>query len=151
MDRWTQSGNGSVSWHLDTNFFTSPDNGCTCNNGSNYAGFWSIWLRLDPSEAIDATDAESLSFSHRAITETSSPSSYDRCRVVLTNNNFSSYQTLGYFNSTGGSWTTRNYTIPTAYRGPNLQIGFWFETLDSILNGYYGHTIDDIAVMPGAS
>ena len=136
-----------MSWHLDTNFFTSPDNGCTCNNGTNYTGLWSVWLRLDPSEAFDATDASSISFNHRAITETTSSSSYDRCRVVLANNNFSSYTTLGYFNSTSGSWVPRSYSIPSSYRGPNLQIGFLFETLDSILNGYYGHTIDDIQVL----
>ncbi|MFC2140576.1 S8 family serine peptidase, partial [Candidatus Auribacterota bacterium] len=155
---WTIAGTdgvgGDALWHVSTYLYNSSahawyygvEPAYNYSTGArNYGSITSI--PIDISEQNDAV----FSFSYYLSTENLSP--YDTGKVQISNDEGSTWTTLLSTMSSDGVWKEEKIDI-SGYAGQTIQVRFFFDTLDAILNNYTGFLVDDIKILvddPGAN
>jgi serine protease len=143
---WAVAGTPSPSlWHRSQRRSNSPsyawwygaENTGTYNTGSANSGTLTTSINLTGyAEAV-------LSFSEWSQLE--GTSKFDRTRVQASTDGVN-WITVFESHGTGGVWAQRSVDV-TAYAGQIVQVRFYFDTFDPLLNDYEGWYIDDVKVV----
>ena len=148
---WTITGSDGVGgpalWHLSphrvnsptTAFYYGKEDTFDYNTGArNFGAITSVPINLSGQ-----TGAQ-LSFYHFLETENLSP--YDTARLQVSNDGGLTWTDIYVTASgTGGLMVKKTFDL-SGYDGQTIQLRFGFDTVDSILNGFEGWVVDDVAV-----
>ncbi|HHZ66145.1 MAG TPA: DUF2341 domain-containing protein, partial [Flavobacteriales bacterium] len=137
-------------WHLETTLSNSPTTSWTYNTGSpNYNYDTGTNSGLLTSGTIDLTgsqpmDTTWLIFMGYYQTETIG-TTYDQRWIQISTNGgpFVNYVQLS--GETMLTWHQHQYDI-SSFNGNNIQLRFSFNSIDGVLNNYWGWSIDDVEV-----
>jgi len=144
VNGWTSDG----LWHQETARSSSPQTSWSYNNGApdytfdvgdNWGGL------ISPVIDLSAYSSAVLSFKYWYETESSSTYYDQRWIQIGVDGVFTNVAQL----SGDPMWTWNEYSFDLSpYAGnSNVQVRFFFDTVDSILNNYEGWYIDDVMVL----
>jgi hypothetical protein len=146
---WTSGGSStSCKWAVDASpnppGYYSSGYSLNYNNGVDFnCGYNWGWV-MSPLIVTAGADID-VSFWYNASNECGGGACYyDRTYLMILDENLNvlySVQLNGYT-----SWNKHTYLFNNTSNVNKIYVYFYFDTLDSILNGYYGPFIDDLEV-----
>ncbi|MCI0394393.1 MAG: M36 family metallopeptidase [Chloroflexi bacterium] len=130
--------------------FPSPTNAayygqnstCTYNNGTTNSG------NLQSVAAIDLTGAAEAELSFWSYESTEKLSPYDARTAEVSTNGGGSWTSLGTL-TTEDVWYEKRFNL-TPYVGNNVLLRFRFDTVDGVLNDFFGWMVDDVQILDEA-
>ncbi|PCH96959.1 MAG: hypothetical protein COB85_03075, partial [Bacteroidetes bacterium] len=137
-------------WHMETTLSNSTTTSWTYNTGSpNYNYDTGTNLGSLTSGTIDLTgsqptDTTWFTFMGYYQTETTG-TFYDQRWIQISTNGGPFVNYIQLSGETMLNWHQHQFDL-SSYNGNNIQIRFFFSTIDGILNNYWGWSIDDIEV-----
>lgn len=142
---WTTAGNPGL-WHLSTHRSNSP-------NTSYYYGIDGVW-NYDTgasnsgtltSTAINLAGSTDALLTFNEWSQVESFTSFDRTRVQVSTDGVS-WVTVFESHGTNNAWVKETVDL-TPYVGGNINLRFWFDTIDPIANTFEGWYVDDVQVV----
>jgi hypothetical protein len=97
------------------------------------------------SPAISLAGATEAMLTFYEWSQVESIMSYDRTRVQVSTNG-TTWTTVFESHGTNNAWVKRTVDL-APYVGGNVQVRFWFDSVDSVLNTYAGWYVDDVQVV----
>ncbi|HIA05652.1 MAG TPA: PKD domain-containing protein [Flavobacteriales bacterium] len=141
------NGNSTL-WHLETAQSSSPTTSWTYNTGTPIYNF-DIGTNMGTltTPMIDLTskapgDTTMLTFNCLYETEDLG-TTFDQRWIQISSNGGPFTPFLQFSGEAMNVWHSHSIDL-TAYNGDSIQIGFFFNTIDGILNAYWGWSIDDV-------
>ncbi len=137
-------------WHMETTLSNSPTTSWTYNTGSpNYNYDTGTNLGSLTSGTIDLTGSQPTDttwFTFMGYYETETVgTTWDQRWIQISTNGGPFVNYIQLSGETMLSWHQHQFDI-SSYNGNNIQIRFFFSTIDGVLNDYWGWSIDDIEV-----
>ena len=138
-------GRGSQPGHSPTWSFyygqgEGPNGGGNYETGSQPNGGYLV----SPSITLPKDSIDTLGFNY--VLQTENSSFFDRAQVQV--NDGSGWTTVSSYNGTAESstWKAASPVDLSAYAGKSVQLRWYFDTLDPILNNFEGWYVDDVKV-----
>ncbi|MBN2384872.1 hypothetical protein JXQ70_18520 [bacterium] len=153
INGWTSSG----LWHQvteptctpsaqspSTSWYYGQDSDCTFNTGSTTSGrLYSTPFEVDPGTFLE--------FWYRRNTECGGCCSYDDSIVQISTDGGSNWDTLEEVCDDTDNWVEYAGYDLSAYAGQTVNLGFYFNSVDSVSNSYTGWMIDDVSISKPAA
>ena len=153
MGGWTLDSNPNNLWHITTfrsaepevgghSFYFGLESTHTYNNGNRVLGTLTspqivLPRILDNSQLV-------LEFDDFLATEASQP--FDSGYVRISTDNFAHFTQVAYrFVNTAGSFAHQRINV-SQFAGSIIQVQFYFDSVDSVLNNFEGWYVDNIRV-----
>ncbi|HVT88475.1 MAG TPA: M36 family metallopeptidase [Tepidisphaeraceae bacterium] len=142
------TGRGTQSGHSSTQSFYYGQ-GESANGGGNYAtGVANTGRLISPSIALPS--GATLDFNY--VLQTEGSTLWDYSWLQISTNGGTSWTTLATYNGVAESSTWRAATTVSlaAYSGQTVQLGWFFNTIDNVANGFEGWYVDDVRIQSPA-
>jgi len=144
---WTRTG----LWHYSSQRYNSPATSAAYNNGVNYnTGAANSGSLISPPIDLPLADDTLLLFNSWFQTEILNQYDVKRVEISLDGTNWTTLSQLDSAASNQLIWTQQGVDI-SLYAGQPIQLRFFFDTVDSILNNYEGWYVDDVRIMTNAA
>ncbi|MBI1935714.1 S8 family serine peptidase [Candidatus Woesearchaeota archaeon] len=153
-DGWSTEGTSSTnssnfSWHLETLKYNSPTTSWTYNSGAPsyyyYTGTSRNFGTLT-SPSINLTGQINPALRFYEFYETETGKDHDQRWVKISSNGKNFTNLVQLSNDTMSTWHKHEIDL-SQYKGNVIKIGFYFDTIDSVLNNFWGWSIDDMSIL----
>ena len=148
---WHQSiGRGTQSGHSNTHSIYYGTGETSSGGGTYNTGAANQGSITSPTIALPNSSVVQLDFNY--VLQTENSTSWDLSQIQISNNGGSSFTTLASLNGVAErtSWGTVTPVNLAAYAGQNVQLRFFFNTIDGVANAFEGWYIDDVRIQSAA-
>lgn len=164
---WTSTG----IWAQEARDWNSPETNWVYGPDGYYTGYWQdvwdpdsgewtpVWVDTansgtltSPAISLAGTTEATLAFYERSDLEPWNEfrSGVDRTQVQVSANGGATWSTIFESHETDALWHQRIVDL-SAYAGGTINLRFYFDTVDELINVYGGWKVDDVTVYTGSS